>query len=125
MKYLIVTLFFFSFTNLHQNENLIGCWGILEGGDLNKVFAVDERYKLQLYRNGTFVFNDFNENLNRQVTLKGNYVFNGQTLSLQYQDRPVQNFLFQYSKRYQCYVIRGSPLKSSIYRFYKMDCDSF
>ena len=125
MKYIVLTLFFFSFTNLPQNENLIGCWGIIEGGDLNRVFAVDERYKLQLYRNGSFVFNDFNDNLNKQVTLKGTYVFNGQILSLQYQDRPVQKFLYQYSKQNQSYIIRGYPLRSSIYRFFKIDCDSF
>lgn len=69
---------------LSNTELLIGKWFIPHSASIQITFGKD----------GRFVFNDYNDQTHREEMLKGSYTLNNGILSLNYDDRPGQNFKF-------------------------------
>jgi len=69
---------------LSNAELLIGKWFIPHSASIQITFGKD----------GRFVFNDYNYKTNQDEILKGSYTLHKGVLSLNYDDRPGQNFKF-------------------------------
>ena len=85
---------------------LIGYWFMPHVAFINITF----------YKDGTFLFNDYNAKLGEEEVLKGIFEVNGEKLILKYDDRPQQTFKF-YKDNLDDYYIR----KGDNYYFVKVD----
>ena len=70
-------------------ERLIGYWFIPHSATIN----------IRFYRNKQFVFNDYNDVLNKEERLTGTFELSGNILTLYYEDRPKQKFRFHKGPR--------------------------
>lgn len=90
---------------------LIGKWFFPHVADINITF----------YKNGTFVFNDYNVKMNKEEVLKGIFELNSNKLILKYYDRPQQIFKFEKEKVGETYYIT----KGKSYYFVKSDLEDW
>ena len=66
-------------------ESIIGFWFVPHAATVN----------IRFDRKGTFIFNDYNTNLEKMEKLTGTYDLSGKILTLYYEDRPKQNFRYR------------------------------
>jgi hypothetical protein len=91
-----------------------GCWFIPHNAGINIRFTG--------YAN--FVFNDYDQENGRELTLTGKYLLDGHNLWLIFNDRPKQKFYFaKEEKPGGHYYFRGYPLKTSTYYFVHGNCE--
>lgn len=69
---------------LSNVENLIGYWFVPHAAFVN----------IRFYRNGKFIFKDYNATLDKNEPLQGNFQLDKGVLTLLYDDRPKQIFKF-------------------------------
>ncbi|GAA4042573.1 hypothetical protein GCM10022409_30630 [Hymenobacter glaciei] len=88
---------------LSNTENLVGYWFTPHSATINILF-----------RNGRFIFNDYNVTLDKEEILQGDYKLDKGTLILLYDDRPKQEFKFfkgdadnYYIKKSGYYFVKG------------------
>lgn len=74
--------------NYQKQPSIIGKWITPHNADLNITF----------YKDGTFVFNDYNTIKDKEEILKGKYSLQGNVLTLKYYDRKSQNFSYAKGK---------------------------
>lgn len=115
----IIILFVLCFVSIAKGQiknknpyfDIVGKWFIPHVADINIIF----------YKDTTFLFNDYNEKLNKEEQLQGKFELKGDKLTLYYYDRKPQ--VFHYSKRgtdhVNYYITKGNN-----YYFVKSDIDS-
>ncbi len=85
----ILTIAAASFSASGQNkESIIGCWKVSARAGEN----------LQLNRNGSFSFNDYNAMTKAAENLYGTWRLQKSTVTLMYDDRPQQRFTMKKDK---------------------------
>src|SRR5574344_2742249 len=91
---------------------LVGKWFTPHNADINIIF----------YKNGTFVFRDYNVKNNKQEIIKGTFELSGNKLILKYYDRLQQTFKFEKGKGIDnnYYITKGKD-----YYFVKTDVEDW
>jgi hypothetical protein len=80
--------------------------------------------KIQFTEHSNFVFNDYDAEAGREITLTGKYLLDAHNLWFIFNDRPKQKFYFYKGDAPDGnYYFKGYPLKTSAYYFVHGNCD--
>ncbi len=90
MRFFLITLLFINTiaATAQTKEGAIGCWKMTARAGEN----------LQLNRDGSFSFNDYNTMTKATENLYGTWKFEKSTVTLMYDDRPQQRFTMKKDK---------------------------
>lgn len=91
-----------------------GCWFVPHNAGVNIHFT----------EHSDFIFNDYDQEAGREISLTGKFLLDGHNLWLIFNDRPKQKFYFAKEETPGGnYYFRGYPLKTSTYYFVHGNCE--